>query len=134
MGAGVTMAHGFSFTEKDSLCISFIGDSTFFASGITGAINAVYNKSNTIICVLDNRITAMTGGQDHPGTGKNILGEEAEGLDIKKILEAIGVKVWETDPRDKSASLEKMNAAIKEDGVRAVIFKAPCITFLRKIK
>ena len=66
MGADITMAQGFYHNEPDRYCFSFIGDSTFFASGITGVVNAVYNQAKQTICILDNSTTAMTGHQPHP--------------------------------------------------------------------
>ena len=63
MGADITMAQGFYHNENDRKCFSFIGDSTFFASGITGIVNAVYNQANMTVCILDNSTTAMTGHQ-----------------------------------------------------------------------
>ena len=75
MGADITMAQGFYHNEPDRHCFSFIGDSTFFASGITGVVNAVYNQAKQTICILDNSTTAMTGHQPHPGTGLTMMGE-----------------------------------------------------------
>ena len=66
MGAGITMAQGLSRVEPDKRYFSFVGDSTFFASGITGIVNAVYNQANLTVCVLDNSTTAMTGHQPTP--------------------------------------------------------------------
>ncbi|MBR5033396.1 MAG: indolepyruvate ferredoxin oxidoreductase subunit alpha, partial [Treponema sp.] len=74
MGADITMAQGFYHNEPDRYCFSFIGDSTFFASGITGVVNAVYNQAKQTICILDNSTTAMTGHQPHPGTGVTMMG------------------------------------------------------------
>ena len=65
------MAQGFHWVDKDATCFAFIGDSTFFASGMTGVVNALYNEADMILCVLDNSTTAMTGHQPHPGTGRN---------------------------------------------------------------
>ncbi|MBO6065303.1 MAG: indolepyruvate ferredoxin oxidoreductase subunit alpha, partial [Lachnospiraceae bacterium] len=66
MGAGITMAQGFTWMDKEGIGFAFVGDSTFFASGMTGVVNAVYNNANMILCVLDNSTTAMTGHQPHP--------------------------------------------------------------------
>ena len=92
MGADVTMAQGMQRIEPDTLHFSFIGDSTFFASGITGVVNAVYNQTDIILVVLDNSTTAMTGHQPHPGTGVTMMGEVSNCISIEKILEAIGVR------------------------------------------
>jgi indolepyruvate ferredoxin oxidoreductase alpha subunit len=132
MGAGITMAQGFAHAQPDTLCVAFVGDSTFFASGMTGVANAVYSQADILVCVLDNSVTAMTGGQPHPGIGRDILGRSAPRLDIGAILAAMGAKVWKCDPKDKKSSLEATRAAIGEKGVRAVIYESPCITLLRK--
>ena len=110
-----------------------IGDSTFFASGITGVVNAVYNQARQTICILDNSTTAMTGHQPHPGTGVTMMGEITEKISIEKILKAVGVEpVVTVNP----FNLEESIAAVKEcdshEGVSAVIFKSPCIALLRK--
>ncbi len=134
MGADITMAQGFYHNEQDRLCFSFIGDSTFFASGITGVVNAVYNQSHMTICVLDNSTTAMTGHQPHPGTGLTMKGDVAGKISIKKILEAIGVNpIFEVDPFNIEESSDAVKKAYSANGVSAVIFKSPCISIASKI-
>lgn len=132
MGAGITMAQGFHWVDNHSSCFAFVGDSTFFASGITGVINAVYNEANMILCVLDNSTTAMTGHQPHPGTGKNMMGNVVDKVSIVKILEAIGLKkVLVVDPLDLKASIEAVKECDQIDGVKAIIFKSPCIAITK---
>lgn len=134
MGADVTMAQGFYHTEKDRLCFSFIGDSTFFASGITGVVNAVYNKAHITLCVLDNSTTAMTGHQPHPGTGVTMMGDITEKISIPKILEAIGVNpVLTVNPFDLDESKDAVKKASETPGVSAIIFKSPCIAIASKL-
>ena len=107
---------------------AFIGDSTFFASGITGVVNAVYNKNDIVLVVLDNSTTAMTGHQPHPGTGKTIMGEVAAKISIRRILEGIGVEqIYEADPLILPDAVKAVQEAAAGTGVRAVIFKSPCI-------
>lgn len=128
MGAGITVAQGLHRIEEDALNFSFVGDSTFFASGITGVINAVYNETDIILVVFDNSTTAMTGHQPHPGTGKTMMGNVVDKVDIKKILEAVGVKRVETaNPLDLENAVKTVQSLMDGSGVRAVIFKAPCI-------
>ena len=128
MGADVTIAQGLSRTSKDTLCFSFIGDSTFFASGITGVVNAVYNGNDIILVVLDNSITAMTGQQPNPSIGKTAMGEIAPVISIEKILEAIGVtKIAVANPLNHSQAVEAVKSVMDVSGVRAIIFKSPCI-------
>ena len=128
MGADVTIAQGIKIIDSDTTCFSFIGDSTFFASGITGVINAVYNQTDIVLIVLDNSTTAMTGQQPHPGTGKTMMGEISQCISIEKVLQAIGVEHVETvDPFEHEKAVEAVKKAAEKSGVKAVIFKAPCI-------
>ena len=134
MGADITMAQGFYHNEPDRYCFSFIGDSTFFASGITGVVNAVYNQAKQTICILDNSTTAMTGHQPHPGTGLTMMGEIVEKISIEKILDAIGVKpVITVNPFDQKAAEDAVKQASEAPGVSAIIFKAPCIAIAQKV-
>ena len=134
MGADITMAQGFYHNEPDRYCFSFIGDSTFFASGITGVVNAVYNQAKQTICILDNSTTAMTGHQPHPGTGVTMMGEIVEKISIEKILDAVGVKpVITVNPFDQKAAVEAVQKASETPGVSAIIFKAPCIAIAQKV-
>lgn len=128
MGAGVTIAQGLHVIEPDAVDFAFIGDSTFFASGITGVVNAVYNGNDIVLVVLDNSTTAMTGHQAHPGTGKTIMGDVAVKVSIRKILEGIGVeRIYEADPLELDTAVETVKKAVEGKGVRAIIFKSPCI-------
>ena len=134
MGADITMAQGFYHNEPDRYCFSFIGDSTFFASGITGVVNAVYNQAKQTICILDNSTTAMTGHQPHPGTGVTMMGEIVEKISIEKILDAVGVKpVITVNPFDQKTAVEAVQKASETPGVSAIIFKAPCIAIAQKV-
>ena len=132
MGAGITMAQGFAHTDEEATCFAFVGDSTFFASGMTGVVNAVYNEADMILCVLDNSTTAMTGHQPHPGTGRNMMGDIVEKVDIAKVLEGIGVKSIQTvDPLDLDASVGAVQRVAGEKGVKAILFKSPCIAITK---
>ena len=74
MGASISVAQGIKRIEPDTRLFAFIGDSTFFHTGIPGVINAVYNQTDIVIVVLDNGTTAMTGHQPHPGTANTMMG------------------------------------------------------------
>ncbi len=127
MGAGITMAQGINHTN-DGVCFAFVGDSTFFASGMTGVVNAVYNEADMVLCVLDNSTTAMTGHQPHPGTGRNMMGNFVEKVDIAKVLEGMGVKkIITVNPLDLEKSINAVKECAAEKGVKAIIFKSPCI-------
>ena len=135
MGAGVTMAQGFRHMDRDTVAISFTGDSTFFASGITGVVNAVYNAADMIVCILDNSTTAMTGHQPHPGTGRNMMATPVEKISIEKILTAVGVKkVLTVDPLDLDASITAVKECADLKGVKAIIFKSPCVAITKPDK
>lgn len=132
MGAGVTMAQGLHWTDPNAVSFSFIGDSTFFASGMTGVVNAIYNEADTILCVLDNSTTAMTGHQPHPGTGKNMMGHIVDKINIQKVLEGMGVKkILTVNPYNQAASIAAVKECAAEKGVKAIIFKAPCIALIK---
>lgn len=128
MGAGITMAQGFHWTDKEGTAFAFVGDSTFFASGMTGVVNAVYNDADMILCVLDNSTTAMTGHQPHPGTGRTMMGEFVEKVSIKAVLEGIGVKkIVEVNPLDLEAAIQAVRECSDLKGVKAILFQSPCI-------
>ena len=135
MGAGITMAQGLSHLNSGTVCFAFVGDSTFFASGMTGVVNAVYNEADIILCVLDNSTTAMTGHQPHPGTGRNMMGSMVEKVSIEKVLEGIGVKkIITVDPLRLDDSISAVKACAEETGVRAIIFRSPCIAVTKPDK
>lgn len=128
MGAGITMAQGFHWTDPGSACFAFVGDSTFFASGMTGVVNAIYNDADMVLCVLDNSTTAMTGHQPHPGTGRNMMGNIVDKVSIVQILEGMGVKKIEiVDPLDLEHAVNTVKECAVLPGVKAIIFKSPCI-------
>ena len=128
MGAGITMAQGFSHTDPDTTCFAFVGDSTFFASGMTGVVNALYNEADMVLIVLDNATTAMTGHQPHPGTGRNMMGNIVDKVDIESVLRGMGVKtVLCVDPLEHAKAVEAVRTCAGQKGVKAIIFKSPCI-------
>jgi indolepyruvate ferredoxin oxidoreductase alpha subunit len=136
MGASVGMALGleraFSTSEVNAKLagkvIGALGDSTFIHGGITGIIDMVYNRTLSTIIILDNRTTAMTGFQHHPGTGTTLLGEETHALDLEKLCRAVGVEsVRVVDPWD----LETAEAVIREeagsDHTSVIISSRACV-------
>lgn len=132
MGAGITIAQGIGHVEPDTACFAFVGDSTFFASGITGVVNAYYNQADLTVCVLDNSTTAMTGHQPHPGTGRTMMGQVVEKVSIEAVLRAIGLTTVVTvDPLDHARAVETVRRVADEPGVKAIIFKSPCVVLAR---
>lgn len=132
MGAGITVAQGFSVVEPGKKALSFVGDSTFFASGMTGIANAVYNRHDITVCVLDNATTAMTGSQPHPGTGVTLMGPKSEPISIEAVLRALGVKViTHANPLRLDEAREAAREAIYYDGPSAIIFESPCVKLIK---
>lgn len=128
MGAGITQAQGIKRADPDIHAFAFVGDSTFFHSGITGVVNAVYNQHKITLIVLDNSTTAMTGHQPHPGIGKTMMGEVSAKVSIEALLHAIGVEtVLTVDPLRLPQAIEAVRQADEAPGVSAVIFRSPCI-------
>jgi indolepyruvate ferredoxin oxidoreductase alpha subunit len=133
MGAGINNAQGINRAEmllghEAPLNFAFVGDSTFFHTGIPGIVNAVYNKANIVIAVLDNSTTAMTGGQPHPGMGLSISGSPAEKISIVRVLESLGItEIVRVNPFDHEKAQNAAAGLIKKDGVRVIVFEAPCI-------
>ncbi len=128
MGAGITVAQGIKRMNPDINAFAFVGDSTFFASGMTGLANAVYNNTNINIIVLDNSTTAMTGQQPHPGTGKTMMKAQSAKIEISAVSKALNAGFVETvNPYDLEKSMEAVKSAAEFEGVSVIIFKAPCI-------
>ncbi len=128
MGAGITIAQGLTLAQGEGVNFAFVGDSTFFHSGITAVINAVYNQTDMVLCVLDNSTTAMTGHQAHPGMGRDASGNPAPVISIRRILEAIGVSSIErVNPFNLKEAVAAVRRAADGQGVRALLFEAPCV-------
>ncbi len=127
MGAGITVAQGLYRIDPQRPVIAFIGDSTFFHTGIPGVINGVYNNHPVKIVLLDNGTTAMTGHQPHPGMGRTAVGEKATPIDPVAVLKACGVGFVEVaDPLDLKAAKIIIEKALAFPGVAAVVMRAPC--------
>ena len=128
MGASVSALHGFNkATGSDNKAVAVIGDSTFIHSGITSLIDIAYNKSNSVVIILDNSITGMTGHQQNPTTGYTIKGDPTSAVDLEALCRAVGIKrVSVVDPYDLKAvtSLLKEELAAEEPSV--IISRRPC--------
>lgn len=129
MGSGVGLASGFGKLEQFGFTqptIAVCGDSTFYHAAIPALVNAVYNRSNMIMVLLDNRSTAMTGFQPHPGTGFNATGDPAPVVDVEKLCQSLGCKVVVSDPFDIEGSTKELRLLMKEEGVRILILRRTC--------
>ena len=142
MGGGFTVGMGIakSFQREgvtDKVVFGVMGDSTFFHSGMTGAAEIIYNNGRMIPCVLDNRITGMTGHQDNPGTGFTLMGEPAPMIRVEGVLEAYGfAPVLTVDPQDLKAMKQTVDAAVaalNEGKHPAIVTRRPCL-LIKRIK
>ncbi len=129
MGASIGMAHGLKQAGAQEKVIAIIGDSTFFHAGLSPLASTVYNRGNIVVAVLDNRITAMTGGQQHPGTGITLQGEEGRRIEIAPVARAMGVEhIWEVDAWDvKEIGRALREAMAVEDGPSVVVVRGACV-------
>lgn len=135
MGGGVTLAHGMDKAGEKRKVVGVVGDSTFFHSGITGILDVVYNRGASTIIVVDNRTTAMTGHQDHPGTGKTLMGQTTVEASIEAIGKACGVKrVFTVDPLDLKETLRVIKQEIDIPEPSLIVSRSPCILHERPKK
>lgn len=134
MGGGAGVAGGFD-VSTDQKPIAFLGDSTFFHSGIPPLISAKFNNHKITMVILDNRITAMTGQQPNPGTGRDFGGIKTESVDIEGIVKGIGVDFCAVvNPFNIAETAKVMKEAIEVDGVSVIISRAPCQIDVKKRK
>lgn len=139
MGGGFSVGMGMSkafdmLGDTSKKVFGVVGDSTFFHSGMTGAAEILYNKGNMIPVVLDNSITGMTGQQENPGSGENLMGEPAPSISIEKVLEAFGYQnVIVVDPQDLTAMQKAVDDALASEVPAAIITRRPCL-LIKKIK
>ncbi len=138
MGASIGHAMGLDKAlgeEALGKVVAVIGDSTFLHSGITGLLNVVYNRGAVTVIILDNHTTAMTGRQDHPGTGCTLRGEETFEVDLTKLAKALGVKHVKTiNPYDLAAVERVIKKEVKRPEPSLIISRAPCVLSRRERK
>ncbi len=140
MGAGVTVAQGLQTAahligDDETLHVGFVGDSTFFASAMTGLANAVYNRHRMVLCVLDNATTAMTGSQPHPGTGVTLMGTRSKPISIVEVARALGCDFVESvDPFDREAAVDAARRALACEGVAVLVFQSPCVQLFHALE
>ncbi len=132
MGASVSGAHGMAVGLKmqniKEKPVAVIGDSTFIHSGITGLIDMVYNQGDAIVVIMNNDTTGMTGGQEHPGTGRTASGEPTVKLDIEKLCKAIGVeRVIEIDTYNLKELEKIFKEEMEKEGPSVLISNDPCV-------
>jgi len=136
MGSSIANAVGVAKAGTETKpIIATIGDSTFLHSGIPPLIDAVYNDANITVILLDNHITAMTGGQNHAATGKNLRGDKTHRIDFEGMIRATGVEwVRKVDAYDVAGMYQTFREATEYKGVAVVICDRPCVLDPVKIK
>jgi len=131
MGASISSLHGMEKAKgKDYIknWVAVIGDSTFLHTGVNSLMNMIYNKSTGTVMILDNSTTGMTGHQDHAATGKTLLGEPTNAIDIPALCKALGVKHVTTVNAFDIKTLEKViKEEVARDEVSVIITKSPCV-------
>ena len=134
MGASMGMAHGLdkgrSDAEKDKKIVAVIGDSTFMHMGMQGLLNIVYNRGNVTVLLLDNRAVGMTGGQNNPGNGRGIHGEETIRVDFATLVKALGVadeRVHVVDPYELPTLFKTLRQETKIPEPSVIITSRPCV-------
>jgi indolepyruvate ferredoxin oxidoreductase alpha subunit len=133
MGASVSTSCGFSEATNQKV-VSFIGDSTFFHSGITGLVNAVHNNHKFTLVIMDNGTTAMTGHQPHPGVDTKPMGRDHTQISIEDLVRGCGVKdVHVVQPFKVKKTIEAVRASYEYDGLSVIVSRDYCPLFAKGI-
>jgi indolepyruvate ferredoxin oxidoreductase, alpha subunit len=135
MGASIGNAVGASLAESKHKhhTVAVIGDSTFFHSGLTGLLDAVASNANITVVIVDNSITAMTGGQQHPGSGSNLIDDVNIKIPIEQVVKGLGVQhMIVADTYDYNATLDQLKSALNHEGPSVLIARNPCALFPAK--
>ncbi|MDQ7835798.1 MAG: indolepyruvate ferredoxin oxidoreductase subunit alpha [Humidesulfovibrio sp.] len=132
MGSSISAGCGAAKAAGQDV-VAFIGDSTFFHSGITGLVNALFNQHDLLVCILDNRTTAMTGHQPNPGVDKTVIGDNLVRVDIEKLVGGLGIQhIRKVNPLNQKATLKAIEELKALSGVRVLIAEEPCPLFARR--
>jgi len=130
MGSGSGLASGFGKLKQfgmDQPVLSICGDSTFFHAAMPALANAIHHKSPLTMVILDNRGTAMTGFQPHPGSGIDVMGEDCPALDIEAICRAMGARVEIADPFDLETTRKTLNHLMEyKEGAKVLVLRQAC--------
>lgn len=130
MGVALGLDKGRAPSDDNKSILAVIGDSTFLHMGMQGLVDITYNRGNVTILLLDNRAVGMTGGQENPGTGRDIHGEEAQRIDFRKLVEALGVKperIHEVNPYELPTLFKAIRQEVKINEPSVVITNQPCV-------
>lgn len=138
MGASIGVLSGIEkAVGRDGMgkLVAAIGESTFVHSGITGLIDMVYNGNTGTVMIMDNSLTAMTGGQENPTTGRNLRGEPVPALDLEQLVRACGVpNVRVVDPHDLKEMEKALKGELEREELSVIITRRPCIMSYRPKK
>ena len=141
MGAGITNGLGMRHAlppEEARRVVSVIGDSTFVHSGITGLVEMVYNPPPTghVVLILDNSTTAMTGHQEHPGTGRSFEHQPTGKVVFEDLVRALGIsRVHVVDPSVDPAGFTRLLAdSLESEELVVIIARRPCLLIAGRIK
>jgi indolepyruvate ferredoxin oxidoreductase alpha subunit len=127
MGASTGMGSGLSLFNTTRKVVAFLGDSTFFHAGLPGVINALFNRHNLTLIVMENGTTAMTGHQDHAASGRN-FNHATDKIPIRRVLEGLGVdSIYEIDTYQQKGLTEMVKKAVDVEGFSVVIARHPCM-------
>ena len=132
MGASNGMGAGLSLFNESRKVVTFLGDSTFFHAGLPGIVNAIFNKHNVTLILMENGTTAMTGHQDHAATGKN-FNDITDKIPVRQVLEGLSVKhIFEIDAYQQAKLIEMVKEAVALNEFSVVIAKHPCMLKLNR--
>jgi indolepyruvate ferredoxin oxidoreductase alpha subunit len=127
MGAGIGVAHGVAMAGVEQRNVAVIGDSTFLHSGMPALLNMAYNGGNTVTVILDNGTTAMTGHQDHAGTGRTLRGGIAPDIDLEALVRALGIRdVTTVDPYRVAEMEGTLRSYLALDRPSVIIARRAC--------
>jgi indolepyruvate ferredoxin oxidoreductase alpha subunit len=127
MGASTAIGSGLSLFNNSRRVVAFLGDSTFFHAGLPGIINAVFNRHNLTLILMENGTTAMTGHQDHAASGRN-FNEVTDRIPVRQVLEGLGVKhIYETDTYQQEKLEGLLKQALGDEAFSVVIARHPCM-------
>jgi indolepyruvate ferredoxin oxidoreductase alpha subunit len=135
MGASIGTAIGFARVSREKKVVAVIGDSTFLHTGLPGLVDAVYQDSSFTLVLVNNRVTAMTGGQPNPASGTHIRGDTAPVVDFEAVCRSLGIQHVETlDSYDLAACRKALQEAMEKEGLKVIITDRPCVMYPEKIK
>jgi indolepyruvate ferredoxin oxidoreductase alpha subunit len=134
MGSSASSAAGFA-RATDKPVIAFIGDSTFFHSGITGLVNAFHNNHKFTLVILDNGTTAMTGHQPHPGVDAALLGQKNNRVSVEAVVRGIGIQmVTVVNPKKLKDTMAAVKKSLEFDGVSVIISQEICPLYAKRVQ